>query len=306
MNKKSMTARVSAFARAYHYKHNEVCVFSDSIAGPMLGDKIYNDIASNMAKGISFFNPNSDLDEEEALEWIVTQYLSPSPLGRSAFTETALQNSVMIGAKQYLMLGAGYDSFAYRQPDYAKAINIYEVDHPLTLENKLHCLKSNDIDVADNVFHIPIDLTDSHWPELLIRNSNFSGSKITFCSLLGLTYYLSEDDFDHLLKTLSKLLAHGSTLVFDYPDEFTFTESAGIRTKKQLMLAAASGEPMKSSYSYDAMEKRLADNGFLVYNHLNPVAITDLHFVAYNQANPNKPMTAFDNVNYCLAVKNAD
>lgn len=61
---------------------------------------------------------------------------------------------------------------------------------------------------------------------------------------------------------------------------------------------------MLASYSYQQMEKLLSDCGFLIYEHLNPTQITDQYFSEYNKANPSHRMTAFDNVNYCLAVKN--
>lgn len=110
----SMTALVSAFSRAYHFKNNAVRIFEDSIAGKLLSQAEYQQIADHMSRGISFFDPSFSGSKEEALKWITDQYLSPSPLGRAAFAETALKNAVRIGAKQYLIFGAGYDSFGYR------------------------------------------------------------------------------------------------------------------------------------------------------------------------------------------------
>lgn len=68
-------------------------------------------------------------------------------------------------------------------------------------------------------------------------------------------------------------------------------------------MAGAANEKMLASYSYVEMEKLLAYNDFLIYEHLTPNEITEQYFRKYNQANPEHPMTAFDNVNYCLAVK---
>ena len=91
---------------------------------------------------ISFFNPSFSGSKEEALKWITDQYLSPSPLGRAAFAETALETAVRIGAKQYLIFGAGYDSFAYRQPEWASHIQIFELDRFILLQDKQRRLKS--------------------------------------------------------------------------------------------------------------------------------------------------------------------
>ena len=67
-------------------------------------------------------------------------------------------------------------------------------------------------------------------------------------------------------------------------------------------MSGAANEKMLASYSYFELEKLLADNHFLIYEHLTPKEITDQYFKVYNQANPEHPMRAFDNVNYCLAV----
>ena len=90
----NMTAKVSCFARAYHYKNNNQWVFKDGIAEMILGDKDYLSIADNMAKGIQFFAPGFTGDASEALRFIVNHQLSPSVLGRSA-CEKYLMNEVV-------------------------------------------------------------------------------------------------------------------------------------------------------------------------------------------------------------------
>ena len=87
MKEKNLTALVSCFARAYHYKNYKYKIFSDSIAEKIISSEEYNSIASNMANGIKFFNPKFVGSKENALSWIVDNQLSPSVLGRSAFCE---------------------------------------------------------------------------------------------------------------------------------------------------------------------------------------------------------------------------
>jgi O-methyltransferase involved in polyketide biosynthesis len=65
-----------------------------------------------MSEGIAFFNPSFVGTKEEALRWVVNHQLSPSPLGRAAFAEKMLENAVKIGAEQYLIFAAGYDTFS--------------------------------------------------------------------------------------------------------------------------------------------------------------------------------------------------
>lgn len=93
MEEKNMTALVSCFARCYHYKNNKYRIFNDNISEKILSSEEYNSIANNMSNGIKFFNPNFVGTKEDALRWIVDNQLSPSVLGRSIFTETALLNA---------------------------------------------------------------------------------------------------------------------------------------------------------------------------------------------------------------------
>lgn len=303
MEQKSVTALVSTFSRAYHAENNEVKIFDDSMARLFLSEEEYGQISKNMAEGIGFFNPSFKGTPDEALRWVVDNQLSPSPLGRAAFTEKALQAAVSSGARQYLILGAGYDSFAYRQPAWAKEIQIFEIDHPATAKDKRAKLEKAKLTIPDNVQYITADFMKQEWQTALTQNIKFNKNQISFCSILGVVYYLSVQTFVDLISGLSALLPVGSSIVFDYPDENTYTDKGGERAKKQAMLAATANEKMLAGYSYEDMENVLSSHGFLIYEHLTPGEVTGQYFEAYNHANPLHPMTAFDNVNYCLAVR---
>lgn len=303
MEQKSMTALVSAFSRAYHSEQKGQKVFDDYLAKNILTNVEYEQIASNMAKGINFFNPSFEGTQEEALRWIVDNQLSPSPIGRAAFAEAALKNAVKIGAKQYLIFAAGYDTFACRQPDWASKIEIFELDHPATSADKQSRVQLLNSEKPENLHFISVDFTKDELEDKLIKESKFSTSRISFCSLLGLSYYLDKETFIGLLRSISNIVPQGSSVVFDYPDEYYYSQNAGDRAKKQAAMAAQANEKMLASYSYVELEKILSDNGFLIYEHLTPKEITEQYFQKYNKANPEHTINAFDNVNYCLAVR---
>ncbi|MDF9839019.1 MULTISPECIES: class I SAM-dependent methyltransferase [unclassified Paenibacillus] len=303
MKNRSLTALVSAFARAYHAEHNQYPVFKDSLARAILTDEEYSNIGVQMSQGIGFFLPEFKGSQEEALRAVVDFQLSPTPLGRAAFTEQALHNAVMLGAGQYLILAAGYDTFAYRQPEWAGHLQIYEIDHPATAEDKRLRTAVLFPGQPANVHEVPADLTEAGWEKLLLAAPEFDPSRISFSSLLGISYYLTKTEFKQLLSVLADMLPAGSSFAFDYPDGFTFTSEAGERTQKQVMMAAQSGEPMQASYTYPELEQLLEDCGLLIYRHLIPPEITRELFQAYNDKQPEHPLSAFDNVNYCLAVK---
>ena len=304
MEQKSMTALISAFSRAYHSVQNTEKVFDDYLAKDILTENEYEQISSNMSKGINFFNPSFDGTPKEALHWIVDNQLSPTTLGRSAFAEKALENAVRVGAKQYVIFAAGYDTFAYRQPDWASNIQIFELDHPATGSDKQKRIQSVLSEKPINLHYVSVNFTENNWESNLIACSEFDKSKISFCSLLGISYYLSKRTFAETLNTISCFVPKGSVIVFDYPDEYSYIPKAGERTKKQVALAGGANEKMLASYSYSELKNLLADSNFLVYEHLTPTEITDQYFKKYNKLNSEHSITAFDNVNYCLAVKN--
>lgn len=305
MEQKSMTALMSSFARAYHSENNHVKIFDDSMARLLLSDAEWHQISKSLADGIDFFNPSFSGTPEEALRWIVDNQLSPSPLGRAAFTEVSLRNAVRVGAMQYVILGAGYDTFAYRQPDWASRLQIFEVDHPCSAKDKVLRLQSANIQVQNNTHYIAADFNQDKWCEALLEAPMFCREKISFCSMLGVVYYLSKEIFTHMISMLSALLEKGSSIVFDYPDAYSYTSEAGDRAKKQSILASGANEMMLASYTYEEIEKLLAAHDFLIYEHVTPAQITAQYFEEYNRANPSHPMTAFDHVNYCLAVKSS-
>lgn len=301
--KESMTALLSLFARAWHNERYAVRVLEDDVSRKLLSDEEYRTVGAHMANGISFFAPQFSGTNEQALRLIATEYLCPSVLGRAVFSEQALRTAAKIGAKQYVLLGAGYDTFAYRQPEFGKRLCIFELDRAKTVQDKIARLARAGITPPENVRYLAADFTVSGWEQLLVQHPDFDKDTPTFCSLLGLVYYLPTADFVRLLRTLQKLLCAGSSLVFDYPDANAFGETAGIRAQKQAMLASAAGEQMYGGYSLPTLTRLLSDCGFRVYEHLTPDEITAQYFALHNRANPETPLRAFDNVNYCLAVR---
>ena len=295
MQEKNMTALVSCFARAYHYESNEYKIFSDNLAKELLTQEEYQNISKNMEEGISFFNKDFTGTKEEALRWIVNENLSPQVLGRSAFCESSLKRAISLGTNQYLLFASGYDTFAYR---YNKNnLTIFEIDTKTMIEDKIKRLQKANLDYHQ-VNYIKCDFTKDNLKELII-NSNYQKDKLSFSSLLGLTYYLTKEDFTNLINSISKLVLPGSTIVFDYPNKETCPKQALI-TK----LANSLNENMLATYTYQDIEEILSNNDFLIYEHLNSKELTNNYFDTYNTLNPNNKIIAPTGVSYCLAVKN--
>lgn len=297
----SLTSLISAFGRAYHSQFDTPKIFNDYIAKDLISQKEFNGIKENMVQGIHFFNKDIAQkfkeDTEEILKWITQIQLSPITLARAAYCEKALLHEVMLGLKQYVILGAGLDTFSFRHPELENILEIFEIDHPATQEFKKKRLEKANFKIPSNLHFVSMDFTKK-FSYQNIMDEGFDNKK-TFFSLLGVSYYLTKEEISSLIDHLFAKVPSGSSIVFDYADENLFKEK-GIsnRVENMVKMASAGGEPMKSCFSYDEIEKMLEKSGLLIYEHLSPVTINELYF-----KNRNDYLSAFETIHYLHAVK---
>ena len=142
---------------------------------------------------------------------LVSTHIAPSPLCRAAYTEKALKTAVLTGTKQYVILGAGLDDFAFREPELISKHKVFEVDHPLTQADKLERIAGAGWKIPAGLNFIPADFTKDDLAERLLAGG-FDKSDKSFFSWLGVTYYLSAEAINAMLSALSGLCADGSTL----------------------------------------------------------------------------------------------
>jgi methyltransferase (TIGR00027 family) len=166
---------------------------------------------------------------------------------RSRYAEDCLAESMSQGVRQYVMLGAGLDTFAYRQPAWARALHIFEVDYPATQKWKLERLAAAGVAVPDNVSLVPVDFESVSVGEGLAA-ARFDSSVPSFFSSLGVSQYLSEDALDVSLKFVraAKALSVGERV-------------AGAMFAA---IAAARGERWVTRFVQDRLERKLTAMGF--------------------------------------------
>lgn len=300
-SKPSITSLVSAFGRAYHSQFDTPKIFDDFIAKDLISQKEFRDIKENMVQGIQFFN--KDVAEkfkgnpEEILKWVTQVQLSPTPLARAAYCEKVLQNEIRLGVEQYVVLGAGLDTFCFRHPEFENSLEIFEIDHTATQQFKKARLNEINFNLPKNLHFVSMDFTKSFSSQDLF-NEGFANKK-TFFSLLGVSYYLTKEELSSLIDHLFSIVPEGSSIVFDYADGRLFEEK-GIsnRVANMVKMAAAGGEPMKSCYSYAEIEHLLEKFGLLIYEHLSPTQINNVYF-----DNRNDYLSAFETIHYLHAVK---
>lgn len=280
----NMTALVSCFVRAYHTENSNIKVYNDAFASKILTKEEYFNIASNMTSGIKFFNPNYEGDEP--LKWIVNNNIGPSVLARAAFNEKHLFNDIKLGLEQYVIIASGYDTIGYKVN---KKIRVFELDKKEIIEDKSKRTKNFD---NENISYISCDFNENWILDLL--NSGYDKNKKTFCSLLGISYYLPKSTFSKTIKLLSDNMPKGSSIIFDYPNEYKETKTEE--------LAKLANEEMKSNYSYDEILKIAELPNMQIYEHLESVQIDNTYFYDYNTLNTIK-LKAPKGVSYCLLVK---
>ena len=298
-NKASITALMSSFGRAFHAENEEHPVFADHLAKELMTADEYTAVQGYILGGAQFFETEIDpaaWEPKELLRRLVNVHIVPSPLCRAAYTEQALKTAVLTGTEQYVILGAGLDTFAFREKEFLSKHKVFEVDHLLTQSDKLERIARAGWTVPKNLAFVPVDLTKDSLTERLIA-AGFDQSVKSFFSWLGVTYYLSAEAIDTILSALSTLCADGSTLVFDYPDE-NFFEAPEKRVQNTIMMAKAGGEPMQSVFSYSELEKLLEKHGFLIYELLTP---DDIQRNIIDKTGAD--MKSFEHVGYCLAVR---
>ncbi len=116
---------------------------------------------------------------------------------------------------QIVLLGTGFDSRAYRFGDQINGSMIYEVDTPAMQEMKQRILKGNDVRIHNNIRYVSADLEKNEWFEALLR-AGFQGSRQTLYIWEGVTFYLSVQSVETVLRLLKQQSASGSLLSFDY------------------------------------------------------------------------------------------
>jgi methyltransferase (TIGR00027 family) len=188
---------------------------------------------------------------------------------RSRFTEDRLVQAAARGVRQYVMFGAGLDTFPWRQPDFAKNMQIFAVDHPASLIQTNRIFRDRRFARPPNLIRVPLDLEQRRIEEQLAA-CDFDREEITFCSALGLMLYLEDEIVDDILRFVLSL-PPASEIVFSFvpPDEDLKEIDLEIACRAAAKFATI-GEPWKSRVQPRAMVERLIGLGFDEAFHLSP------------------------------------
>ncbi|MBV9014078.1 MAG: class I SAM-dependent methyltransferase [Alphaproteobacteria bacterium] len=188
---------------------------------------------------------------------------------RSRYAEDLLAEAVARGVGQFVILGAGLDTFAYRQPAFAHALQIFEVDHPATQAWKRQGLAAAGIEIPNNLHWAPIDF-ERQTLAAGLQEAGFNASRPAFFSWLGVIQYLTLPAIDGTLEMVAGL-PPPSTIILSFmlPDaDLPAEEAAAARAVAED--AAKKGEPWLTRISPTKLAGRLTKLGFHKVVHLTP------------------------------------
>jgi len=179
---------------------------------------------------------------------------------RSRIAEDALSRAVERGVRQIVILGAGLDTFALRNPHGAGEIRIYEVDHPATQAGKRERLAEAQIALPPSLIFVPVDFEQDEVGEKLVA-AGFQQNAPAFFTWLGVVPYLTEDAIDRTLDYISSI--QNSEVVFDYmePAE-AFSEELRQIEKARADQLEKLGERSATRFEPDGVAAVLRSHGF--------------------------------------------
>lgn len=206
----------------------------------------------------------------ERLETPGARTLRSHVLLRSRVAEDRLREATARGVRQYVVLGAGFDTFAYRQPEWAHALTITEIDQPATQSVKLARLASAAIAVPTNVVHGAIDFEREPLADGLRRIGVRTDEPIFF-AWLGVIMYLTDAAVGATFRAIAALPA-GSEVVFTFA--LPATDVARFDGTETLSASAAAlGEPWLSFHEPETLGPRLTRMGFSDVEFFSPDAL---------------------------------
>jgi methyltransferase (TIGR00027 family) len=235
----SRTAQRVAVRRATHQLLDEPRVFDDPLAVAIAGES----------------------ESPPSAQEIYSRSLRAFIAVRSRYAEDQLAIAIERGVRQYVVLGAGLDTFAYRNPFESAGLHVFEVDHPATQEWKRARLDEAYIPVPKDVTFAAVDFERQSLADGLLQ-AGFDQQQPAFFSWLGVTPYLSRAAFDATMHFIASLPA-ASGVVFDYA-----LERSLLSPQQQLALDALSarvaraGEPFQLFFDPAQLHSDLARWGF--------------------------------------------
>jgi methyltransferase (TIGR00027 family) len=246
----SKTALGTAYMRAAHQLFDRAPrLFDDPAAVPILGKN-----AAAVIRGHA--------EQHRHPVWKTLRY---HVCLRARVAEDGLAEAVARGIRRYVLVGAGFDTFALRQPEWASALAVVEIDHPATQAAKRDMMAAAGFAPPDNLTLAPVDFSRKTLGEAL-DELGIGREESVYFSWLGVSMYLTEDAVDATLQAMASF-APGSGVTL------TFKQRPAPEDRRHAALAdyaAGLGEAFVSYFTPEAMADKLTGSGFSSFDFLTP------------------------------------
>ncbi len=260
-NQASRTALGAASLRAAHQILDEPKVFADPLALKIIGAEAEAALRADL--------PSVQTPERRSQRANIA--------ARSRFAEDELAKAVSRGIRQYILLGAGLDTFACRNPHEKVGLRVFEADHPATQAWKRERLAACGLAPPKSLIFAAVNFERETLADGL-GAAGFNADAPAFFSWLGVTTYLTREA---VMQTLSFVAEQpqGSTIVFTYttpPEKLEPQQRAAFAARAERV--AALGEPWQSFFEPEELARDLKDLGFTQTEDLGPAEIQARYF----------------------------
>jgi len=241
----SRTAILTAACRALH-RQESTWVLNDPLAAGFAGEE-----GAAMIAGMK-----SRLSPDEVLafvHWVCA---------RARFAEDAVEREFEHGLRQYVILGAGLDSFAYRRPEQLAGLRIFEVDHPASQEWKRRRLEELGVSRPADLVFASVDFESESLIDGLTR-SGFDWTARTMFSWMGVTMYLTTSAIRSTVGVMAST-AGGSAVVMTYNQPVDSIDELSRRVTTALSgYAGEMGEKFVSMFTPGEAEALMREHGYV-------------------------------------------
>lgn len=225
--------------------------------------------------GFKLIEPEKDWHERADMKY--TRRLRASIVARARLVEDLAKEQIANGVKQYVLLGAGLDSFAQRNAEIISQVHIYEIDEPGTLAWKKERLVANGYKIAEKLHFVPVDFERlDWWTELLTEG--FDNTQRSFVACTGVSLYLTKEAIANTLRKMASL-ACGSTMAMEFYLPLELLDEAD-KPMQEIAIkgAAASGTPFVSFFREEEILELAGEAGLKQVKTVSTESMTERYF----------------------------
>ena len=274
---------------AQHHLHDEPKLLDDPYAHRLLtaaemaafAERI---VCDGLELGVAPGDPETVL--ARALREITP---APNVLARARYTEDRLAMAVERGVAQYVLVGAGLDTFAFRRSDLRDRVEVFELDHPQSQAVKRERLAGAGLAAPPNLHFGTVDFERESVAAALCRLP-FRPDRRAVFAWLGVTPYLTRAAIGGTWRAMRSVAARGSELVFDFIHPDALSETAPPAVRKTLERVRSMGEPVIMGIDPATLGAELEATGWTLIEHLDAGEIDRRYFATRTDGYRARPL----------------